>query len=254
MPRQPGQIKTFANTDMYVPTFACPAFVSDPATTNRVVTTGFEGLSACFIDRAAGEALARVVTGPIETLADLEAAEAALQAIVFHDHISIIAPAVMNRTTKGESVHRFDTTHSNALETVLAAMDVSDQLVIVEHVATKDGIITQTNLSDEIVGTSLDDVADEYLLRRPLAGATLSQLPSEYRLPAYFAAPDMQNTSATEASPAHCTQLSVSAWRNVFRSFQALTSKYHSPFCCGLYWPARRTEKKFLRQFTICER
>lgn len=192
MPRQPNQIETFANTDAYVPTFAYPAFTSDLVTTNRVGTTGFEGLNACFIDRAAGDALARVVSGPIENLADLEGAEAALQAIVFHDHISIIGPAVMNKTEMGESVHRFDAAHSEALKAVLAALDVSDELVIVEHVTTHDGVITQTNLSNEIVGASLGGVATDYMRRRPLSGAALSQLASEFRLPAYFAAPDVQ--------------------------------------------------------------
>ena len=190
--RQPGLIRSRNETDQYVPTYAYPSFVADLVNTLEIVNTGFEGLNACFIDRAAGEALARVVSGPITTKADLEAAEAALQAIVFHDHISIISPAVMNKTAMGESVYRFDAAQSEALRAVFATLDVSDELVIVEHVTTQDAVITQTNLSNEIVGTSLDAVSADYMHRRPLSGATLSQLASEYRLPAYFAAPDVQ--------------------------------------------------------------
>lgn len=75
-----------------IPTFGAPASAIDQYRTVAVVSTNLPDLGAAFTDVHAVVAIARVAEGGITDVAELEAAETALQALLLHDIVHIVVP------------------------------------------------------------------------------------------------------------------------------------------------------------------
>ncbi len=63
---------------------------------NRVrgyTRTGHEGANSCYIDAETEAGIVRLTEGEVRSLADLEAAENALQAVFWHDRVDVLRPA-----------------------------------------------------------------------------------------------------------------------------------------------------------------
>lgn len=81
----------------YIPTLGCPASAADLYRVAAIVQTGHEGWNSCYSDVTACNGLARVIEGEVRSLEDLQAAETALQVLMWHDRVDILIPAFKYR-------------------------------------------------------------------------------------------------------------------------------------------------------------
>jgi hypothetical protein len=77
----------------FIPTFGAPTSVIDLYRTVGVAETNLPDVKAAFTDEQAIAALSKIAAGGISTVADLEAAEIALEALLLHDMVHVITHA-----------------------------------------------------------------------------------------------------------------------------------------------------------------
>src|SRR2546422_1275899 len=77
----------------YIPTLGYPTSAMDMYRVQGIVGTGHEGWNSCYTDVATCNALAHVVEGEVQSIDDLEAAEVALQILMWHDRVDVLVPA-----------------------------------------------------------------------------------------------------------------------------------------------------------------
>jgi hypothetical protein len=193
MSRQPSKIvsRGLVSNLNFVPTLGNATYVADLVNTKERKATGFEGLNACFIDIHSANCLARVVEGPISSLQDLQGAEAALQALLFYDHVSVLTPGIY---ITNQGYVRCEATRPPLAFELFKSVETSDELVVLEHANLKNGLIDLTSIdpAGPLAQKAPKELGDDYISIRPWVGAGISQTPSLYRMPAFFSDPRLQ--------------------------------------------------------------
>jgi hypothetical protein len=176
----------------YLPTQGYAGYSLDLAQSSAVSISGFDGVNAVISDVHAFQALTRLVEGPVRSVADIQSAEAALKALIFHDHTALLNPSwvvdsggvepMIRRPAYGSSIQPFSAAQLPSL--------ISDEVVITEHVSIVDQKVTESSWGGtRLIGQGLPTDISSYLSVNPEVGAMLASYPSEFRLPAYFADP-----------------------------------------------------------------
>ncbi len=175
------------HTSRYIASTAAPSHGLDLADVVKLHSTGLEGYNACFTDFYSVNALGRLIEGPITSLYDLQAAEAALQSLVFYDYVSFLTPGLYSSI----GISRHENLRSEAAMEAFRTVEHSDYVLTIEQIKIDGGKIVDTNQSEKapLIGKSLTEVGDDYLNMRKLSATSISQFPVHNKMPAYFSDP-----------------------------------------------------------------
>lgn len=168
-------------------TLGHPTSVSDLFRVVDVHRTGHEGRNSCFTDARTAAGLARLVEGGIASMADIEAAENGLQALMWHDCISVIVPGFKYRRGQLVSYARAEEPRSELAFDLFRPCDPHDEIYATEEVAVEAGrIVASSYPHSTIVGLDFGRAMRDYLTLTPIQAAAISSIPSKLGAPAYF--------------------------------------------------------------------
>ncbi|MHC4179215.1 MAG: hypothetical protein ACYSWU_17010 [Planctomycetota bacterium] len=159
-----------------------------------VLDTGHEGWNSCYTDVATCNALARVVEGELRSAEDLQAAEVALQILMWHDRVDVLIPGFKYERERLRAYARADQPRSQLAFDLFAPCVPYDQMYAVERVRVdRDTVVESTLEGSTIVGRAFDQAKNDYLQMAPLQAATLAAIPLHMRVPAYFTDPAIES-------------------------------------------------------------
>jgi hypothetical protein len=179
-----------------IPTYGQPCTVVDLFRANACVTTGHEGWNSCYTDIDSCVGLASLIEGEITSWHQIEAAETALQALMWHDRIDVIVPgfkvqqeepymAFYGRCAENRSSLCFDLFKPCAPYDVIFATE--------EVVTNKDGTIRISNSPQSpFIGQKVQTAYQKYLEETPQHSKVLSTIPMKMKVPAYFSSPPLE--------------------------------------------------------------
>ncbi len=178
----------------YIPSLGYPTSAADMYRVQSIVGTGHEGWNSCYTDVATWNALARVVEGEVQSINDLEAAETALQILMWHDRVDVLVPAFKFYMEGLVSYARADQPRSQLAFDLFAPCAPYDHIFAVERVEVVTGVIAQSTLtSSPLAGKIFADAKADYLKTSPMQAATLAAMPIQMRVPAYFTDPAIES-------------------------------------------------------------
>jgi hypothetical protein len=167
-----------------------PTSVSDLFRVTGIYRTGHEGWNSCYTDARSAVGLARLVEGGISSVEDLEAAENALHAVIWHDRIDVIVPGFKYRQGSLVSYARCEMPRSELAFQLFSPCQPYDQIFATEEVVLEQGVIRNSSLQDSpIIGIGFRDAVATYLQRSALQAAAISTIPLHMGVPAYFSDP-----------------------------------------------------------------
>jgi hypothetical protein len=174
----------------YVPTFGNPTQAVDLHRVLAIRLTGHEGWNSCFTDARTCQGLAKLIEGEVESFEDLEVAELALQALMWHDRVDVLNPGFKIEAGEFTQFHRCPDPRSMLAFELFRPCEAWDQLFVVEEVQLKDGRVAHSNLErSALLGRQPHEGATDYLKNTPLQALALSSIPESFRVPAYLSDP-----------------------------------------------------------------
>lgn len=176
----------------YIPTLGYPTSATDLHRVASIIRSGHEDWNSCLVDVDTCSGLARLVEGPVTSLSDLDAAEAALQALMWHDRIDVLVPAFKMFQGQLALYSRCDRPRSELAFSLFAPCQPYDQIYAVEAVNVyKNNILSSTLEGSLILGKDLPEAKVDYLKRTRAQAFAFSALPLHFGVPAYFCDPDV---------------------------------------------------------------
>lgn len=150
-----------------IPTFGAPTTAIDQYRTVAVASTNLPDLGGAFTDVCAVAALAHIAEGGITDVAQLEAAETALQALLLHEIVHILVPCPKFGTDSGfVSYIRHDENLRTQFGFDLFSLAKSrDWLVAPEFLEVKNGVVATSTLPrSPLIGAPVDQIraSDKY--------------------------------------------------------------------------------------------
>jgi len=177
----------------YIPTKGHPTSASDMYRVVGHVETGHEGWNSCMTDIDTCLGLARVIEGEVTSWSDIQAAEVALQLLMWHDRVDIMLPGFKQITNGFSSYVRCDDNRTQLSFELFNPLKAYDSIYAIERVETKGGIILNSTYQDSaIVGHSIENVQADYLNKTPAQGNLFSSLAIDFSVPAYFSNPNLE--------------------------------------------------------------
>lgn len=174
----------------YIPTKGYPTSASDLFRVVGYQRTGHEGWNSSYTDISTCKGLSTVVEGEVTSWADIEAAEAALQILIWHDRVDVIVPGFLHRNGNFSGYVRCEEERSELCFDLFKPVQPYDVIYAVEEAESSDGIITASNLEQSsIIGKSVQGVSPMYLQTTPLQARAMSSIPLYMGVPAYFTNP-----------------------------------------------------------------
>ena len=177
----------------YIPTLGYPTSASDMYRVAGIAETGHEGWNSCYTDVPTCNALARMVEGEIQSADDLQAAEVALQVLMWHDRVDVLVPGFKYEMGDLRAYARADEARSQLAFDLFAPCVPYDQIYSVERVKIEEDTVAQSNLAgSSIIGKRLDEAKSEYLQTSPIQAAMLAGIPLHMGVPAYLTDPNIE--------------------------------------------------------------
>lgn len=169
-----------------------PTSVSDLFRVRRLHKSGHEGWNSCYSDAQTSIGLAKLVEGGVSSLEDLEAAENALQILMWHDRVDVMIPAFKYRADSLVSYARCEAPRSELAFKLFLPCQPYDVVHAVEEVEIQDRkVVSSTLESSEIVGLPLKDAIRRYP-STPAQCLAMSAMPIHMGVPAYLSDPLLQ--------------------------------------------------------------
>jgi hypothetical protein len=164
-------------------TLGFPTHASDLFYVRGIHKTGHEGWNSCYTDTSTCVGLARLVEGGISSIEDLEAAENALQVLMWHDRVDVMIPAFKFRGDGLASYARCEEPRSDLAFSLFLPCQPYDVIFAVEEVEVQGSQITASNLGGSpIVGLSFGDAVRSYAAA-PAQLAALCAMPTHIECP-----------------------------------------------------------------------
>jgi hypothetical protein len=158
----------------------------------KIVETGHAAWNSCYTDVATCKALARLIEGEVQSIDDLQAAEVALQILMWHDRVDVLVPAFKFYMNGLVSYARADQPRSQMAFDLFAPCAPQDAIFAVERVGVETGVISQSTLANSsLPGRIFEDAKADYL-QTSLQAATLASIPMYMSVPAYFTDPAIE--------------------------------------------------------------
>jgi len=169
-----------------------PTSVTDLFRVRGIYKTGHDGWNSCYSDVRTAIGLARLVEGEVSSMEDLEAAESALQILMWHDRVDVMIPGFKYRQGELVSYARCDVPRSELAFELFMPCQPYDVMYAVEEVEVRDRTIARSSLPDSrIVGLTWDEATRSYL-ETPAQRMAMSSMPIHMGVPAYLSDPLLQ--------------------------------------------------------------
>jgi len=176
-----------ADAHPLIVTLGYPASVIDLFRVAGIYSTGHEGINSCYTDVRTSVGLARLIEGGVSSMADIEAAETALQALMWHERIDVIVPGFKYRQGELVSYARCEEPRSELAFELLQPCQPFDGIYATEEVVIEDHRVASSSYpGSTIVGLDFGTAIREYLPLTPAHAAAISSLPLHMGVPAYF--------------------------------------------------------------------
>lgn len=176
-----------------IPTLGAPASASDMFRVVGYTKSGHEGWNSCYTDAYTCQSLSKLVEGEILEWAQIEAAETALQILMWHDRVDIMVPAFKAKQSNFSHYFRCEESRSNLSYELFRPCSPYDVFYAIEEVDVENGEIKKSNYKhSSIIGRELGAVKNSYLKTTPLQSEIFSTLPMDMGVPAYFSDPHIQ--------------------------------------------------------------
>ena len=174
----------------YIPTHGHPTSASDLYRVHGVHESGHKGWHSCLTDQATPAALAKLIEGPLESISEVRAAEAALQVLLLYDRADVIVPGFKYRLDALVSYGRQAETRSQLAFDLFNEVSAYDQIFATERVDVHGGVISiSTDPHSGILGEGLEGARARYLSRSNVQAAAIAAIPLHLGVPAYFSDP-----------------------------------------------------------------
>jgi hypothetical protein len=175
-----------------IPTFGAATTAVDQYRTVAVANTNLPDLGAAFTDVNAVAAIARVAEGGITDIAELEAAETALQALLLHDIVHVLIPSPKIDMGNGLVTYiRHDHDRRTQFGFYLFSIAKSrDWLVAPEFLQINDGIVSTSTLpKSPLVGKQLEKVRAGIDYAHEDVIEAINVVAESHGIPGYFTDP-----------------------------------------------------------------
>jgi hypothetical protein len=172
--------------------------------------TDVSAFNICFTDVPTCAALGRVIEGPIQDFADIEAAETALNAILFHTNVEILIPTIKlerhlqpgillrtyARPDRGQ--------RSEAAFKVFSVPAARDWLCASDYVAVDGGRVVFSQRQDNsLLGLSVEEAARHAKQSSVMATDVFPSLAFDLKVPGYFSDSSLINRYKAPQNFAH---------------------------------------------------
>jgi len=191
------------NEHEYIPTYGHPATNFDLYRTTSIEHVNDLPESWCLTDTDAEGALGRIIDGPIRSKTDIESAEAAICALLLHEHIQIVVPVFKAHFSNGTTNYiRLDKEErSEAAFTAFNIAPCSDSLFAVERLEIADGMVVgSSNINSIAKGLALNNLSSAYRPALALVGDFALALPMDFQAATHYACPEFSFASNQGAS------------------------------------------------------
>ncbi len=176
----------------YIPTFGAATTAVDQYRTVAVASTNLPEVGGAFTDVRAVVAIARVAEGGINDVADLEAAETALQALLLHDVVHILIPSPKFDMGNGfVSYIRPDENHrtQHGLD-IFSLAKSRDWLVAPEFLRVSNGLVSTSTLpKSPMIGLQIDRIRADNKYSHSDVTDAINVTVESHGVPAYFTDP-----------------------------------------------------------------
>lgn len=174
-----------------IPTLSHAAMAQDYYRIMFCADTDMSQFNVCFTDVATCVGLARVIEGPIESYADIEAAEIALNAILFHQNVEVFIPTVKVEINNIRTYARPDKGQRSDIAFEMFNIPTTrDWLCAYDYVLVEDGRISRTEREDaNLIGITY---GDHRSIGNVLGGVAADVFPAfarDFKVPGYFSDP-----------------------------------------------------------------
>lgn len=186
--------KTATEWDDFLESIGYPCFAVNISQDLGIHKSGFDGYHVCFTDAHSLKGLEAVFNGTVTSIHQIQAAEAALQSLIFYDQVVLLQPALGLHLQEKASVERFKQQDYGMWRPKNLPNTISNELLICENVWMNEGFVERSTLGDQssLLRSDNPTNVEEYLDRTPIAAETLSVYPSSLGLPAFFSDPALQ--------------------------------------------------------------
>jgi len=177
-----------------IPSAGAATTAVDQYRTVAVASTNLPALGAAFTDVYAVSAISRVAEGGISVIADLEAAETALQALLLHDIVHVLIPSPKIDYGNGfVSYIRHDRNQRSQFGFDLFSLVKSrDWLVAPEFLRVADNSIANSTLPNSpLVGVPIDQISAAGEYSHDDAIEAINVTVESHGVPAYFTNPTL---------------------------------------------------------------
>jgi hypothetical protein len=175
-----------------IPTLGAAASAIDQYRMVAVASTNLPEVGGAFTDVNAVAAIARLAEGGLTNVAELEAAETALQAILLHDAVHVLIASAKVDSGNGFSFYkRYDANERTTFGYDLFSLASSrDWLVAAESIKVADGVVVDSTLPDSsFIGLQMDQLAGVEYWRTPVASEAINVAIESHGIPAYLSEP-----------------------------------------------------------------
>ncbi len=178
-------------------TLGYPTSVSDLFRVVGIHRTGHEGWNSCYTDVRTSIGLARLIEGDVSSMDDIEAAEAALQALMWHDRVDVIVAGFKYRQSGLVSYARCEDPRSELAFELLSPCQPHDHVFATEEVVIEDRRVrSSSDPESTIVGLDFGEAIRRYLRVTPAQATAISSIPLHMGVPAYFSDPRIEPFTA----------------------------------------------------------
>jgi hypothetical protein len=210
----------------FIPTFGAPTSVIDLYRTVGVAETNLPDVKAAFTDEQSVAALSKIAEGGISSVADIEAAEIALEALLLHDIVHVITHAPKIDYGNGLiGYKRLDEGQRTDLGfEIMRLADSRDWIFAPEIVRVEGGTVVQTGLRDSpLRGMKVDAIGRGTRYWNTDIALGISAALGDHGVAAYLTEPDLLRPRRGDGFHKHlCSRINES-WQRATAGMPPVT-------------------------------
>lgn len=171
-----------------IPTKGNPTTVMDLTRVVGLYDTNYDFINPCITDVESCIGLANLIEGELRSFSELQAAESALQMLMWHDNIDILVPGFKMINESLSIYQRSEKERSKLCFELFKPCNPHDIIYTVETVKVHEQKVVKSTLGQDsqIVGKNLSKATSNYLFQNTFQSKVYKSLPASFKVPAYF--------------------------------------------------------------------
>lgn len=176
-----------------IPTLGFPTTACDLYRAVGYTVNGHEGWNSCFADIETCNGLVTLIEGEVTSWDQIEAAELALQILMWHDRLDVMVPAFKQKSENMVFYKRCEIDRKNLAFDLFKEMAPYDVLFVVEEAIEKGGVIIESSdQASPLIGLD-PKMPIFYLNCSRFQAMAFSSIPHDFGVPAYFSNSILKN-------------------------------------------------------------